>query len=70
MVRIQLSPAESLLRTAGEGARPELGQTFKLTPDQRTDGIRRRDRGEPLSDIARSYKVHPSTICELCRVDA
>jgi hypothetical protein len=25
------------MRTAGEGARPELGQTFKLTPDQRTE---------------------------------
>jgi hypothetical protein len=47
MVRIRLSPAASLLRTAGEGARPELGQTFKLTPDQRTEGIRRRNRGEP-----------------------
>jgi hypothetical protein len=50
------------LRTAGEGARPELGQTFKLTPDQRTERIRRRDRGETLSDIVRSYNVHPSTI--------
>jgi hypothetical protein len=37
IVRIHLPPAASLLRTAGEGARPELGQTFKLTPDQRTE---------------------------------
>jgi hypothetical protein len=37
MVRIRFPPAASLLRTAGEGARPELGQTFKLTPDQRTE---------------------------------
>jgi hypothetical protein len=37
MFRIQLSPAASLLRAAGEGARPVLGQTFKLTPDQRTE---------------------------------
>jgi hypothetical protein len=33
-VRIRLPPAASPLRTAGEGARPELGQTFKLTPDR------------------------------------
>src|ERR1700746_2091269 len=36
-VRIQSPPAASPLRTAGEGARPELGQTFKLA---RTSGPR------------------------------
>jgi hypothetical protein len=39
-----------------------LGRPFKLTPHQRGEAVRRRDRGEPLSDIARSYNVHPSTI--------
>ena len=29
------------------------------------NGDRRRDRGETLSDIARSYNVHPSTISRL-----
>ncbi len=42
-----------------------LGRPFKLTPHQRSDAIRRRDRGETLSDIARSYNVHPSTISRL-----
>jgi DNA invertase Pin-like site-specific DNA recombinase len=42
-----------------------LGRPFKLTPHQRSEAIRRRDRGEPLSDIARSYNVHPSTISRL-----
>ena len=42
-----------------------LGRPFKLTPQQRSEAIRRRDRGEPLSDIARSYNVHPSTISRL-----
>ena len=42
-----------------------LGRPFKLTPDQRSEAIRRRDRGETLSDIARSYNVHPSTISRL-----
>jgi DNA invertase Pin-like site-specific DNA recombinase len=42
-----------------------LGRPFKLTPHQRSEAIRRRDRGETLSDIARSYNVHPSTISRL-----
>jgi IS30 family transposase len=42
-----------------------LGRPFKLTPHQRSEAIRRRDQGEPLSDIARSYNVHPSTISRL-----
>jgi DNA invertase Pin-like site-specific DNA recombinase len=42
-----------------------LGRPFKLTSHQRSEAIRRRDRGEPLSDIARSYNVHPSTISRL-----
>jgi DNA invertase Pin-like site-specific DNA recombinase len=41
-----------------------LGRPFKLTPHQRSEAIRR-DRGETLSDIARSYNVHPSTISRL-----
>jgi DNA invertase Pin-like site-specific DNA recombinase len=42
-----------------------LGRPFKLTPHQRSEAIRRRDRGETLSNIARSYNVHPSTISRL-----
>ena len=42
-----------------------LGRPFKLTPHQRSEAIRRRHQGEPLSDIARSYNVHPSTISRL-----
>src|ERR1700724_2063219 len=42
-----------------------LGRPFKLTTHQRSEAIRRRDQGEPLSDIARSYNVHPSTISRL-----
>jgi DNA invertase Pin-like site-specific DNA recombinase len=42
-----------------------LGRPFKLTPHQRSKAIHRRDRGEPLSDIARTYNVHPSTISRL-----
>src|ERR1700675_690368 len=42
-----------------------LGRPFKLTPHQRSEAIRRRDRGESLTHIARSYNVHPSTISRL-----
>src|SRR5271155_514685 len=44
-----------------------LGRPSKLPPHQRSEAIRRRDRGEPLSDIARSYNVHPSTISRLAQ---
>jgi DNA invertase Pin-like site-specific DNA recombinase len=42
-----------------------LGRPFKLTAHQRSEALRRRDRGEALSEIARSYNVHPSTISRL-----
>jgi IS30 family transposase len=42
-----------------------LGRSFKLTSHQRSEAIRRRDRGETLTEIARSYNVHPSTISRL-----
>jgi DNA invertase Pin-like site-specific DNA recombinase len=42
-----------------------LDRPFKLTPHPRSEAIRGRDRGEPLSDIARSYNLHPSTISRL-----
>src|SRR6267154_2154212 len=42
-----------------------LGRPFKLTPHQRSEAIHPRDRGETLTDIARSYNVHPSTISRL-----
>jgi len=42
-----------------------LGRPFKLTPHQWGEAIRRRDCGETLSDIARSYNVHRNTISRL-----
>jgi DNA invertase Pin-like site-specific DNA recombinase len=37
----------------------------KLTPHQIAEAIRRRDAGEPLTEIARSYNVSHSTISRL-----
>ena len=42
-----------------------LGRKPKLTPHQRTEALARRDAGEPLVEIARSYAVAHSTISRL-----
>jgi DNA invertase Pin-like site-specific DNA recombinase len=43
-----------------------LGRPFKLTPHQKKEAIRRRDRGgESLADIGRSYNVSAATIWRL-----
>ena len=42
-----------------------LGRKPKLTPHQQHEAIKRRDDGEPLGSIARSYNVSPATISRL-----
>ena len=42
-----------------------LGRPFKLTPHQRQEALARREGGELLSEIARSYNVSSSTISRL-----
>jgi DNA invertase Pin-like site-specific DNA recombinase len=43
----------------------QMGRKPKLTVHQRTEALRRREAGEPLVDIARSYAVSHSTISRL-----
>ncbi len=43
-----------------------MGRKPKLTPHQQREAIARRDAGENLADIARSYNVSHSTISRLC----
>jgi DNA invertase Pin-like site-specific DNA recombinase len=44
----------------------KMGRPPKLTPHQRREALRRRDRGhETLADIARTYNVSPATISRL-----
>jgi DNA invertase Pin-like site-specific DNA recombinase len=43
----------------------KMGRRPKLTQHQRSEAIRRRDAGETLMDIARSYAVSHSTISRL-----
>src|ERR1700739_1193212 len=60
---------KELIRTrTGEGrARAKapgksLGRKPKLTPHQKQEAIHRRDQGEAVREIARTYNVSPSTI--------
>jgi DNA invertase Pin-like site-specific DNA recombinase len=43
----------------------KIGRPPKLTPHQVTEATRRRDAGEPMRDIAKSYNVSHSTIPRL-----
>jgi DNA invertase Pin-like site-specific DNA recombinase len=61
LIRARMGEGRARAKANGQS----LGRPFKLTPHQRSEAVRRRDRGETLSDIARSYNVHPSTISRL-----
>jgi DNA invertase Pin-like site-specific DNA recombinase len=52
-------------RTRAKARGQSLGRPFKMTPHQRQEAIKRREAGEPLSEIARSYNVSHSTISRL-----
>lgn len=43
----------------------KMGRKPKLTPHQKTEAIKRREAGEPIREIARTYNVHNSTISRL-----
>jgi DNA invertase Pin-like site-specific DNA recombinase len=43
----------------------EMGRKPKLAPHQQKEAIKRRDRGETLAEIGRSYNVSPATISRL-----
>jgi len=60
---IRARTAEGRARAKARGVR--LGRKPKLTPHQRREAIKRRDAGEPVRAIARSYNVHNSTISRL-----
>jgi DNA invertase Pin-like site-specific DNA recombinase len=49
----------------------KMGRRLKLTPHQRDEVIKRRDKGESLMDLARSYGVtHPTIMLVLRTRDA
>jgi DNA invertase Pin-like site-specific DNA recombinase len=43
----------------------EMVRKPKLTPHQQAEAIKRREAGEPIREIARTYNVHNSTISRL-----
>jgi DNA invertase Pin-like site-specific DNA recombinase len=43
----------------------KMGRKPKLTPHQQAEAIKRREAGEPIRQIARTYNVHNSTISRL-----
>ena len=52
-------------RTRAKARGVKMGRPPKLTPHQVKEATRRRDAGEPMRDIARSYNVSHSTISRL-----
>lgn len=62
---IRSRTSEGRERAKAKGVR--MGRKPKLTLHQQREAIERRDRGEVLTDIARSYNVSHSTISRLFR---
>ena len=60
---IRTRTGEGRARAKARGVR--LGRPPKLTSHQVKEALRRRDAGEPMRDIARTYNVSHSTISRL-----
>jgi DNA invertase Pin-like site-specific DNA recombinase len=60
---IRVRTGEGRARAKARGVK--LGRRPKLTPHQKREAIERREKGEPLTEIARSYNVSHSTISRL-----
>jgi DNA invertase Pin-like site-specific DNA recombinase len=60
---IRVRTGEGRARAKARGVR--LGRRPKLTPHQRHEALQRRESGEPVVEIARSYNVSHSTISRL-----
>jgi DNA invertase Pin-like site-specific DNA recombinase len=61
LIRVRTSEGRARAKANGK----VLGRKFKLTPHQQQEAIRRRDDGEAVRQIARTYNVSPSTISRL-----
>jgi DNA invertase Pin-like site-specific DNA recombinase len=60
---IRARTGEGGARAVARGQR--MGRPFKFADHQKREAIKRRNRGETLADIARSYNVSPATISRL-----
>jgi DNA invertase Pin-like site-specific DNA recombinase len=52
-------------RTRAVARGVKMGRKPKLTPHQQAEAIKRRDEGEPMRDIAKTFNVSHSTISRL-----
>ena len=53
-------------RARAKAAGRKLGRAYKLTSHQQQEARQRREAGETITSIAKSYAVHHSTISRLC----
>jgi DNA invertase Pin-like site-specific DNA recombinase len=60
---IRARTGESRARAKARGVK--MGRKPKLTPHQMKEAIKRRDAGEPMRDIGKSFNVSHSTISRL-----
>jgi DNA invertase Pin-like site-specific DNA recombinase len=60
---IRTRTGEGRARAVARGQR--MGRPPKLTAHQQKEAIKRRNQGETLADIARTYNVSPATISRL-----
>jgi DNA invertase Pin-like site-specific DNA recombinase len=60
---IKARTTEGRKRAQARGVR--FGRKPALTPHQRKEALARREAGEPLAEIGRSYNVNHSTISRL-----
>jgi DNA invertase Pin-like site-specific DNA recombinase len=60
---IRARTGEGRARAVARGQK--MGRAFKLTDHQKREAIKRRNQGETLADIARSYNVSPATVSRL-----
>jgi hypothetical protein len=60
---IRTRTGEGRARAVARGVK--MGRKPKMTPHQMKEAIKRRDAGEPMRDIAKSFNVSHSTISRL-----
>jgi len=60
---IRARTGEGRARAVARGQR--MGRPFKVTDHQKREAIKRRNQGETLAEIGRSYNVSPATISRL-----
>jgi len=61
LIRARTSEGRARAKANGQS----LGRPHKLTPHQQREAIKRREHGEPVREIARSFNVHHATISRL-----